>query len=287
LASTTSVIVDATSHHSLLDTTTPICVLATLHHPHTTPLTLSPSYQQREQPWWHNTTEGWEDQWGEQRWGWGWAQWPPIPKNGTCLEFNTHTHTNYPFPLCFQPLQRDEGSSHCVKTLPTPHPPTRHVKHACLGMFYVSGCLLLHPSLTNMRRRGIHVTGRGKPSLSHLFKFIGRDGEGLPSPLCLQVLFNATRGETLPVVSAWLYLSQWGGEMSVWCDKAPNTKSVPIWAYSWYLCPLHLSRHVKCAQIGTFYMSGVVSNTKHQKHARLGFKLAHAPPGGKIVYIFY
>ena len=39
--------------------------------------------------------------------------------------------------------------------------------------------------------------GGGKPSSSRLFEFIGRDREGLPSPLCLQVLFNATRRSCL------------------------------------------------------------------------------------------
>src|SRR6266545_940730 len=42
-------------------------------------------------------------------------------------------------------------------------------------------------------------------------------------------------------------------------------------------CPLHLTRHVKRAQMGTFYMSGVVSNTEHQKHAHLGVFLCSAP----------
>ena len=119
----------------------------------------------------------------------------PSPKTVCVLTLIPTLHTNYPFPLCFQSFQCDEGSSCYIKTLPTPHPLTRHVKHACLGMFYVSGCLLLSPSLANTRWRGIHVIGRGKSSSSHLFEFIGCDGEGRPSPSCLQVLFDMTRGE--------------------------------------------------------------------------------------------
>src|SRR6266545_574915 len=44
-----------------------------------------------------------------------------------------------------------------------------------------------------------------------LFDFIQRDEEGRPSPSCP---FDVLR-----------------------CDKAPNTRSVPIWAYSWCSCP--------------------------------------------------
>src|SRR6266542_521277 len=84
-----------------------------------------------------------------------------------------------------------------------------------------------------------------------LFDFIRHDEEGRPSPSCP---FDVLR-----------------------CDKAPNTRSVPIWAYSWCSCPLHLTRHVKRAQMGTFYVSGVVSNTEHQKHARFGVFLCSAP----------
>ena len=63
---------------------------------------------------------------------------------------------------------------------------------------------------------GFYSTQRGgKPSPSHLFDFIRRDEEGRPSPSCL---FGVLR-----------------------CDKAPNTKSVPIWAYFWCLCFLVLS----------------------------------------------
>ncbi len=103
----------------------------------------------------------------------------------------------------------------------------------------------LHPSLANARWRGItlsfHTTRRGggtppcrvclssldttkrgdpprcvygfysmrrggKPSPSRLFDFIRRDEEGKPSLSCL---------------------------FDVRCDKAPNTKSVPVWVYSW------------------------------------------------------
>src|SRR6266508_1189708 len=62
----------------------------------------------------------------------------------------------------------------------------------------------LHPSLVNARWRGSHFhstprDGEGFPSLSRLFESIGRNEEGRPSPLRLWVLFDATRGETLPV----------------------------------------------------------------------------------------
>ena len=113
-----------------------------------------------------------------------------------------------------------------------------------------------HPSLANARRRGSHFhstprDGEGFPSLSRLFDFIRHEEEGRPFPSCP---FDVLR-----------------------CDKAPNTRSVPIWAYSWCSCPLHLTRHVKHAQMGTFYVSGVVSNTEHQKHARFGVFLCSAP----------
>src|SRR6266545_4623396 len=101
----------------------------------------------------------------------------------------------------------------------------------------------------------------GRPSPSRLFDFIQHDEEGRPSSLCL---FDFIRHdeEGRPSPSCPFDVLQ--------CDKAPNTRSVPIWAYSWCSCPLHLSRHVKCAQTGMFYMSGVVYNTKHQKHTCLG-----------------
>src|SRR6266511_6213525 len=44
-----------------------------------------------------------------------------------------------------------------------------------------------------------YATGRGNPSLSRLFESIGRNEEGRPSPLRLWVLFDAMRGETLPI----------------------------------------------------------------------------------------
>src|SRR6266542_4279740 len=44
-----------------------------------------------------------------------------------------------------------------------------------------------------------YATGRGNPSLSRLFELTGHNEEGRPSPLHLWVLFDATRGETLPV----------------------------------------------------------------------------------------
>jgi len=99
-------------------------------------------------------------------------------------------YINYHFPLHFQPFRHDEGSR-CIKSLPTSlHHPTRHVKPACLGMFYMSGCLLLHPSLTNVRWRGI----------------IPHDGEGFP----------------LPVVSIWVYLSLLG---FIGCDEGLSIAS--------------------------------------------------------------
>src|SRR6266511_3886381 len=92
----------------------------------------------------------------------------------------------------------------------------------------------------------------GKPSPSRLFDFIRRDEEGKPSPSCL---------------------------FYVQCDKAPNTKVCPFGCTLGVRtsCPLHLTGHVKRAQVGTFYMSGVVSNTEHQKHTRLGVFLCSAP----------
>src|SRR6266498_2410263 len=69
----------------------------------------------------------------------------PSPKTVCVLTLIPTLHTNYPFPLSFQPFRRNEGSSCHIKTLPTPHPPTRHVKYAHLGTFYVSACLLLPP----------------------------------------------------------------------------------------------------------------------------------------------
>jgi len=91
-------------------------------------------------------------------------------------------------------------------------------------------CPTLHPSLANARQRShFHST--------HLFEFIGRNGEGRPSPLRLWVLFDATRGETLSVASVWLYLTRRGGEtlpvMSVWCSS--------MWQGT---------EHQKCAHLG-------------------------------------
>ena len=108
----------------------------------------------------------------------------------------------------------------------------------------------------------------GRPSPSRLFDFIRRDEEGRPSSSCL---FDFIRHdeEGRPSPSCPFDVLR--------CNKAPNTRSVPIWAYSWCSCPLHLTRHVKRAQMGTFYVSGVVSNTEHQKHARFGVFLCSAP----------
>src|SRR6266508_1189709 len=108
----------------------------------------------------------------------------------------------------------------------------------------------------------------GRPSPSRLFDFIRRDEEGRPSP---SRLFDFIRHdeEGRPSPSCPFDVLR--------CDKAPNTRSVPIWAYSWCSCPLHLTRHIKHAQMGTFYVSGVVSNTEHQKHARFGVFLCSAP----------
>src|SRR6266542_714328 len=78
----------------------------------------------------------------------------------------------------------------------------------------------------------------GRPSPSRLFDFIQHDEEGRPSSLCL---FDFIRHdeEGRPSPSCPFDVLR--------CDKAPNTRSVPIWAYSWCSCPLHLTRHVKRA----------------------------------------
>jgi len=130
----------------------------------------------------------------------------------------------------------------------------------------------LHPSLANARWRGITLS----------FHTTRRRGGTPPCCVCLSSLDTTKRGDPPRCVYGF-YSMRRGGKSSpsclfnVRCDKAPNTKSVPVWAYSWCSCPLHLTGHVKRAQMGTFYMSGVVSNTEHQKHARLGVFLYSAP----------
>jgi len=121
---------------------------------------------------------------------------------------------------------------------------------------------------------------------------------GVTLPVVSVLLYSTRRGgETLPVASVWR--NEEGRPSSclfdfirhdeegrpslscpfdvLWCNKAPNTRSVPILVYSWCSCPLYLTRHVKCAQMGTFYVSGVVSNTEHQKHTCFSVFLCSAP----------
>ena len=109
------------------------------------------------------------------------------------------------------------------------------------------------------------------------------DEEMTPPLSRLWSSFNMMRGGNPPCLVCLTSSMRRGGKPSLSClsnvlrcNKARNTKSVPTWAYSWCSCPLHLSRHVKCAQTGTFYMSGVVSNAEHQKHARLDIFLCSA-----------
>src|SRR6266508_694601 len=68
-----------------------------------------------------------------------------------------------------------------------------------------------------------YAMGRGNPSLSHLFELTGHNEEGRPSPLRLFDFIRRDE-EGKPSLSCLF---------DVRCDKAPNTKSVPVWVYSW------------------------------------------------------
>ena len=86
---------------------------------------------------------------GEQRRGWGWARWPPIPDNGTYFDINTKYLILITLPSVSSHLDAMRDS--LVASNPCQRP-------------------TLHPSLANTRRR------------SH-FHSTPRDGEGFPLPV--------------------------------------------------------------------------------------------------------
>jgi len=110
---------------------------------------------------------------------------------------------------------------HCMS--PTLHPPTRHIKPARLGTFYMSGCLLLHPSLTNTRWQGI----------------IPCNKEGFPlSVTSIWVYWTRWRGETLSVVSKGFIGCNEGGNPPcrlslAWNVRQRSTTSPTFSCFEW------------------------------------------------------